>query len=235
MRCFWAKFILLACAKAGLAAEPPALMLWAWEQPVDLRFLSGRKDVGVAYLAATAFVSEAGTKVQYRGVPMLAPDGMYRMPVLRIEGKGIPQDVRPLVNLCERLIRDGRSEALQIDFDVPMKLRPFYRRLVQDLRRVFGSRLYLSMTVLAGWCEKPWFEAMPVDEHVVMLFRMGKAGVSVLSRVERERGFAAKSCRGSFGYSTDERLAPRLTVRRRYWFSPRPWSPLLFASLSRSF
>jgi hypothetical protein len=233
VRWFWAKSILLACASSAFAVEPPPLMLWAWEQSADLRFLDGRKDVGVAYLAATAFVRDEGVKVQYRGVPMLAPAGMFRMPVLRIEGRGIPGNRKALVDLCKRLIQDGGSGALQIDFDVSMKLRPLYEGLIQDLRRDFGTNLYLSMTVLAGWCDKPWFGKMPVNEHVVMLFRMGKAGKGLASRLEREKGFATPACRESLGYSTDERLAPRLDAKRRYWFSPKPWSPLLFASLSR--
>lgn len=233
MQWFWAKSILLACVSSGLAAEPPALMLWAWEQRADLRFLAGRTDVGVAYLAATAFISEAGVRVQYRGVPMLAPEGMFRMPVVRIEGRNMPKDRNALFNLCLRLIGDGGSGALQIDFDVPMKLRPLYEELVGDLRKTFGNKLHLSMTVLAGWCEKPWFVKMPVDEHVVMLFRMGKAGRDLAGRLEREKGFATPACRESLGYSTDEKLAPKLDTTRRYWFSPKPWSPLLFASLSR--
>ena len=53
MRWYWARFTLLACASAAYA-DPPPPMLWAW------RFLAGRGDVGVAYLAATAFVDKAG-------------------------------------------------------------------------------------------------------------------------------------------------------------------------------
>ena len=231
MRWSWARFTLLACASAAFA-EPPPLMLWAWEQAIDLRFLAGRGDVGVAYLAATAFVDKKGVRVRYRGAPLRAPEGMFRMPVLRIEGRGVPQDRTPLVQVCERLIRDGKAEALQIDFDVPVALRPLYKDLISELRKRYGTRLYLSMTVLAGWCESPWFERMPVDEHVVMLFRMGRSGKKVVRKLEQERRFFAPACQQSLGYSTDEGLVPRLASTRRYWFSPKPWSALLFASLS---
>ena len=71
---YWARFTLLACASAAYA-EPP-LMLWAWEQAIDLRFLAWRGDVGVAYLAATAFVDKTGVRVRSRSVPMRAPEWM---------------------------------------------------------------------------------------------------------------------------------------------------------------
>lgn len=232
MRWFWARFILLACGSSALA-EPPPLMLWAWEQAIDLRFLAGRSDVGVAYLAATAFVDKAGVRVKYRGVPMRAPEGMYRMPVLRIEGREVIRDRTPLIELCERLIRDSKAEALQIDFDVPVVLRPLYRGLIEELRKRHGAKLYLSMTVLAEWCDLPWFAGMPVDEHVVMLFRMGKSGKDVVRKIEQERRLPSPACQESLGYSIDERLVPRLASKRRYWFSPKPWSAISFASLSQ--
>lgn len=106
MRWFWARFILLACGSAAFA-EPPPLMLWAWEQAIDLRFLAGRSDVGVAYLAATAFVDKAGVRVQYRGVPMRAPEGMYRMPVLRIEGREGIGDKTPSVFRSAKIGGEG--------------------------------------------------------------------------------------------------------------------------------
>lgn len=232
MRSYWAKFILLAFASANLRAEPPSLMLWAWEQPVDLRFLAGRTGIGVAYLSATAFLDDRGVRVRYRGVPMRAPEGMYQMPVLRIEGRVVPKDLHLLSQLCDRLIRDGGSNSLQIDFDASLSLRDLYKNLVTDLRRRHGESLFLSMTVLAGWCDQPWFAALPVDERVVMLFRMGPAGKAVAQQLRRDRKFQSKACQGSLGYSLDETLAPQLTSTRRYWFSPKPWSSISVDSLS---
>lgn len=232
MQSTWAILIPLA-ASLSLATEPPPLMLWAWEQPIDLRFLAGRTDVGVAYLAATAFLQTSGVKVRYRAVSLNLPQRIHRVPVLRVEARGIPPSIEPLLQLCDRLISDSRSKALQIDFDAPARLRPTYSNLIRALRQRHGNKVHLSMTLLAGWCENPWFQDLPIDEHVVMLFRLGKSGPGVLDRVRQNSGFALPACREAIGYSTDERLAFQLKSKRTYWFSPSPWSQQSFASLPR--
>lgn len=208
-------------------------MLWAWEQPVDLGFLAGRKDVGVAYLAATAFLDRRGVRARYRTAALAMPQGLYRMPVLRIEGGEGPPDATGLIQICERLIRDGGGTALQIDFDAPRALRPMYGRLLGDLRKTHGGKLFLSMTVLAGWCDEAWFSDFPVDEFVPMLFGMGPAGRGVVRRLEEKGGLVSAACRGSLGYSIDEKLAPRLSSKRRYLFSTAPWSAASFHRHSR--
>ncbi|WP_031495352.1 hypothetical protein [Bryobacter aggregatus] len=205
MRLFWASCIL---ASLAAAAEPPPWMLWAWEQPMDFSFLAERKDVGVAYLAATAFVDARGVKIRYRSAALTIPKSVYQMPVLRIEGREKPQDSTTLLRACNRLIRDGGGK-LQINFDAPPALRPIYGELITALKRIHGAKLFLSMTVLAGWCEQAWFASLPADERVPMLFRMGPAGRSVVRRLEQHRKFSSPACQRSLGYSIDEDLAPR--------------------------
>ena len=224
--------LFLALLIAAQAEAPPRFMLWAWEQPLDLRFLTGKTDLGVAYLAATAFVDARGIKVRYRAAPLRIPPGMFRMPVLRIEARGVPASHAELVELCERLIADGRSEALQIDFDAPAQFRPMYDSLLRQIRKAHGKNLFLSMTVLAGWCDQPWFTKLPIDEHVVMLFRMGLAGKAIANRLRQSGGFLTPACQSSLGYSTDDTLAPRLPSKRRYGFSPKPWSEVSISLLS---
>lgn len=198
---------------------------------MDLRFLEGKAGTGIAYLAATAYVDQKGTRVRYRGAPLKMPRGIYRMPVLRIEARSEPSSLEPLLDACKRLIADGGTNSLQIDFDLPASLRPTYTKLLEQLRRTHGAELYLSITLLAGWCEKPWFQSLPVSEHVVMLFRLGKSGTGVRDRAEQNRGFALPACKQAVGYSTDERPGLTLDLRRTYWFTPTPWSAQSYNSL----
>ena len=62
----------------------PRTVLWAWERPEDLRFLSGRH-VGVAFLAVTVRLSGGTTRVDRRRQPLLVHSATPIMAVVRVE------------------------------------------------------------------------------------------------------------------------------------------------------
>ena len=59
-------------------------MIWAWEEPEDLRGIDPRR-VGVAFLTERVFLGRVA-KVIPRRQRILAPDGVYAVAVVRLEG-----------------------------------------------------------------------------------------------------------------------------------------------------
>jgi hypothetical protein len=70
-------------APGHLAAAAPPMMIWAWEEPEDLRSVDVRR-VGVAFLAERVFLGR-DVKVAARRQRILAPDGVYAVAVVRVE------------------------------------------------------------------------------------------------------------------------------------------------------
>jgi hypothetical protein len=59
------------------------MMIWAWEEPEDLRSVDVRR-VGVAFLAERVFLGR-DAKLAPRRQRILAPDGVYAVAVVRVE------------------------------------------------------------------------------------------------------------------------------------------------------
>lgn len=208
----------------------PATVLWAWERPEDLRFLDPRQ-AGVAYLAGTVTLRAGGVEVRPRLQPLHLPPGTKLLAVVRLESS---RTEPPELSIEQRrqtaeaiLHLTGRDGVLgtQIDFDAAVSERDFYRALLRELRDRLPKGRMLTMTALASWClEDDWIGALPVDEAVPMLFRMGADDGEVRARLRRGEDFRERLCRGSFGISTDE-ARPRLRYGRRiYVFHPRSWT-----------
>lgn len=214
-------------------AQLPRTMLWAWEQPQDLRAIDPRT-TGVAYLALTLRLDgERITRVP-RQQPLRVPAGTRLVAVARIEGAAPSfSSIDELTRQLCALARPG-VEAIQLDYDAPRSARPFYRALVIHLRRALPGSVGLSMTALASWCvNDPWLKDLPVDEIVPMAFRMGADDEVVRRSLETRGDFACTECRGAIGLVTDE-PAPRLKGPRRvYWFQPGPWTPAALAAARR--
>lgn len=131
--------------------------------------------------------------------------------------------------------------AVQIDFDAPASVHPFYAALLQDVRHKLPAPFPLSITALASWCiGDRWLSQLPpgtIDEAVPMLFRMGTASADVKKFLNSGTEFPVSACRSSLGLSTDEPLlnrvltsksaTPPLTTqsKRLYVFAPRSWTP----------
>ncbi len=206
----------------------PRVMLWAWEHPEDLSFLDCA-DSGVAFLAETIVLDGDRLRVRPRLQPLRVPEACVVVPVVRLEaGHGVPamKLIPMIVGRIERLVSHPGITAVQIDFDVLVSQRAFYRRLLGLLRKRLPARVRLTMTALASWCiYDTWIRGLPVDEAVPMVFRMGPDGERVRRYLGSGRDFRLDVCRSNIGVATDEELPPLARDRTVYVFHPRSWSP----------
>jgi hypothetical protein len=207
----------------------PKTMLWAWERPTDISFVTSEV-VGVAYLAGTVTLTDHSFMARPRMQPLAFSPESVVMAVVRIEsdrsrgrlpsGDALSQLAVEILGLVDR----PRVAALQIDFDAAVGERGFYSALLGELRSRMPDDWPLSITALASWCMgDPWIRHLPIDEAVPMLFRMGPDRREVRARLEAGQDFTLKVCRHSVGISTDE-WDPAMSHRRRYIFDPGGWT-----------
>lgn len=211
----------------------PALMLWAWERPVDLRQLG--PDAGVAFLAQTITVSPDAFVPSPRRQPLLVNPGTPLIAVTRIEAPGqVPSSARRIDEMARAIATTSSlpgTLAIQIDFDATRSQREMYRRLLFAVRAALPHGMPLSMTALASWCtDDDWLDDLPIDEAVPMLFRMGPAEGSMRSVFARR--LHAPACRGVVGTSLDE-APPQGVANRTYVFNPEPWTEAAIAAARR--
>ena len=209
-------------------SEFPKIILWAWERPEDLRFIS-TDEVGVAFLARTIYLRNDKVIVRPRLQPLNVLPETKLIAVARIESNRSAQlsltGRAQTVTAIAELARNERVAAIQIDFDARSSEREFYRDLINDLRRELPPRVKLSITALASWCMGDnWLTGLPIDEAVPMLFRMGVDRPNILARLEAGADFSNAIARHSLGLSTDEPLDRLPAGRRVYVFNPRSWS-----------
>jgi hypothetical protein len=236
-------FLLVALMVSGLAVSPsgtsagrpdeqrglPRLMLWAWERPTDLRDLDAR--AGVAFLSQTLSVRHSAVAVEPRRNPLRVSPHTELVAVTRIETDAAGASrlsesaVDSMAGAIARTLSLPRVRGVQIDFDAAESERPFYRSLVQSVRRAIGPAVPLSITALASWCAQDrWMDGLPIDEAVPMLFRMGPIN-EPYSEIARSPRRAAAECRGALGTSLDEPLHVRADGRRVYVFNAAAWTP----------
>ncbi len=209
----------------------PDLMLWAWRRPEDLRFVDP-VGIGVAALVGTATLDASGVRMARRLNPLRLPDGVSFLPVVRIEidfreGPEFNQFLADtLADAMYRLVAiHGEVRRLQLDFDAPLSVRPFYRKLLAALRKRVGDETFLSITALASWCsEKGWLEDLPVDEIVPMAFGMGRGAEVVFDRLAQSASIPSPACRGALGLTTGQLVRIPSGFRRVYLFSPDAWT-----------
>ncbi|HLY39539.1 MAG TPA: hypothetical protein VKU61_15950 [Candidatus Binatia bacterium] len=205
----------------------PDLVLWAWERPEDLRFLDPDR-VGVAMLAKTIRVGDRAVVVRPQLNAVRVPPGTAIVAVARIEitTSDPPAAVHDRVATeIAALAAIPGVRAVQIDCDVRLSQRAWYRAVMRAIRERLPWNMPLSMTGLASWCLSDfWLGDVPVDEIVPMLFRMGPEGEAIRHSLEQGRDFVTDACRLSIGISTDEPGIARPSRRRLYVFNPRPWT-----------
>ncbi|HEX4195346.1 MAG TPA: hypothetical protein VHY80_19725 [Stellaceae bacterium] len=218
----------------------PALMLWSWDRVDDLRFIDPA-DTGVAYLAGAIRLSTDGIAVVPRRNPLLLPPGTATLAVIHIT---LDRAAPPVLDdtTRDRLIaaiiglRPPGSAALQIDFEVTQSQQSFLAATIQALRQKLPETK-LSMTALSSWClNESWIDALPVDEVVPMLFRLGPDRPRVAAHFTAGGDFRSPRCHNSFGIATDEArragfAAPRLTGRRAYVFAPKRWTAATYTTI----
>jgi hypothetical protein len=219
----------------------PATVLWAWEEPEDLRTVDPAK-VGVAYLARTLLLGDAfHPAILPRHQPLAVPPAMAVMAVVRIETRPGFRDTPALrLQTAAALANVSRRpglRALQVDFDATRSERDFYSGVLRTLRPQMPSGMPLSITALVSWCsdepgsnpQQNWLASLPIDEAVPMFFRLGghtkpyddKTWIPVRQPL----------CRSSLGLSTDESWPQIPTPARVYLFAPGPWQSTQLAAL----
>src|SRR5262249_2668009 len=135
----------------------PKIVLWAWERPEMLDFIDN-SDVGVAFLARTIYLRGGDVIVRPRLQPLSFPDGTALMAVARIESDRAASpaltadQLDKTASMIAALAQIPKVKAVQIDFDAAESERPFYRKLLLDLRRRLPGSTALSITALASWC-----------------------------------------------------------------------------------
>lgn len=216
--------LLFVSALAALAtrSEAPPVIPWAWERREDLRFIGA--DQTVAWYAGILTLDGDAVTVEPRRNPLRLPPKTHRIATIRIETKRAALSARQrqeTVAEIRRLFRN--AEELQIDFDATRSQRAFYRQLLIDLKREIPARL--TITALASWCfDDRWMAALPIDEAIPMLFRMGGDEHAIRARLARGEEFADPLCRTGAGISLDESPPPFPTGRRVWVFNPEPWT-----------
>jgi hypothetical protein len=212
----------------------PRIILWAWERPEDLEFLNPQQ-FGIAFLAQTLTIKAGDVLFSPRHQPLKVPPGARLIAVTRIESQKITRQPTELNDdvrrkLAERIRKTldlSNVSAIQVDFDVALAERSFYRRLLEDLRRELPDNVPLSMTALASFCiGDRWLSDLPVDEAVPMVFRMGTDSEPIKNLLTSGGDFRADLCRRSYGVALDEPVKTNFAKQRRvYVFNARSWTP----------
>jgi len=233
----WRILTALACLSATLAlmgdaiaarrlpaviAETPRMILWAWEEPEDLRGLDPQR-AGVAFLAERIFLGSS-VQVLPRRQRLRVPDGIWAEAVVRIEAGSSFRDSDALRKQTANALLQAASlphiRSLQVDFDATQSQQAFYAEVLRRVRKKLPPTTGLSMTALVSWCsvEGGWMSGLPVSEAVPMYFRLGKH-VGWWSIRE-------PLCSRSLGISTDEPwTAPDIQSGKTiYIFAPKPWT-----------
>jgi 3-hydroxyacyl-CoA dehydrogenase len=142
-----------------LNGEMPNKILWAWERAEDLRFIDTKK-IGVAFLAQTLLLNTDEVMFRPRRQPLKVSPETYLIAVTRIETTK-HKNQRPqlsdeqknkLVALIKKTLELPDVKAVQIDFDVVVSERNFYRRLISELKKELPENTPLTITALASWC-----------------------------------------------------------------------------------
>lgn len=227
-------------SRQRLAILPPVI-LWAWERPESFPTLDPEK-FGVAFLAQTLVLSEDDVRIEPRRQALEVPPGTKLVAVTRIEarkkagGRIALSDVQKerLVTFILRTLELPGVIAVQIDYDVVVSEREFYRKLLVDLRQKLPEHVPLSMTALASFClGDRWLDGLPVDEAIPMIFRMGADEREIKRHFENGGDVREPLCRTSYGISLDEPFKMQFDYTRRiYVFSDRAWNEADLAAVA---
>lgn len=212
-------------------AHAPAIMLWGWEKPEDLRALSTDR-AGVAFLAQRVFLNDSVHAIP-RHQPIRVPDGIYALAVTRIEIRpGFRDTEATRAQTAATIIQTAtlaHIDGLQVDFDATPAQRAFYTDVLQRVRAATPASMSLTMTALVSWCAESdgWLHTLPVDQAIPMHFRLG-AHIGYFATRE-------PLCAASIGLSTDEPQAyPSTRPRQVYLFSPKPWTEAELGQINRN-
>ncbi|HEY9791642.1 MAG TPA: hypothetical protein V6D22_14660 [Candidatus Obscuribacterales bacterium] len=205
---------------AGVSGDQPHLpprVLWAWQRSEDLSYINPR-DFGVAYLACHAVLTEDSVLEHWRDQPLHVPPDTVLSPVLRIDTSRnhaanlSEEQLWKLAKIVGRISALPRTAQVQIDFDAVETERPFYRRLLELVKKE-NPQIRLSITALASWCIfDNWIKDLPVAETVPMLFSLGTERAKVLLYFRTCGDFLVTGCCKSLGLSLEDEEVNKLMI-----------------------
>jgi len=203
-------------------------MIWAWERPENLQFIDS-SHTGVAYLAGTLFLSGDLARYRPRMQPLSVPAGTYVLPVVRIE---TDRYALPILSMQQRqesasiLLKAVGENGLQVDFDATVSQQDFYGALLGQVRSGMSAGKILSVTTLASRCwGQRWAAHLPVDELVVMSFRLGPQAAYFKKRLAEGQPDNWIGPKLSLGISLDEPISFVANASKRvYLFKPALWN-----------
>jgi len=206
----------------------PAIVLWAWERPEDLSWLP--PGYGVAYLAATIFVSESGITTRPRRAPLRLPRDRFIEAVVRIEaGDTRPESIAASATdeLAALIVAFGarpRVSGVMVDFEALNSQRLLWTALLVGTAARLPTSIPLSATTLAWRCRPDQDISVPEGTLVVpMLFRMGADGPAIRRSAQLSGRLSNTACAHALGVSLDEPMVLAAVPHHLYVFSPVPW------------
>lgn len=213
-------------------ATMPRTVLWAWEEPEDLRTADPHR-LGVAFLAERVFIGNQVNLIPRRQ-PILVPPGIWAEAVVRLEATpAFHDDLTNRTATAGAILNAARLpgiRALQIDFDAKPSQYAFYADVLRQVRTGLPQDERLEITALVSWCaqREGWIHSLSIDTAIPMDFRLGRhAGIWAV----RE-----PLCAGAIGVSTDEPAnipAQILPNRITYVFAPHPFTGEQLALLNQ--
>lgn len=217
----------------------PQVILWAWERPENLEFIESNK-IAVAFLAQTIELNGNVVKLIPRRQPLKVSTETKLIAVTRIETDKkadlSDQQKSEILRLVLKTLELKNVSSIQIDFDVTVSEREFYRQLLVDLRNQLPSNVGLTMTALASWCASDnWLKGLPVDEAIPMLFDMGADDKTIRDFLASGEDFNEPLCRNSYGISINQPLKIKFKPNRKFYLftsSPLGWKKSDLENLS---
>lgn len=221
-----------ACQKSQTNVSPQ-IILWAWERPENLEFIDSNK-IAVAFLAQTIELSGDEVKLIPRRQPLNVTPKTRLIAVTRIETDKKGEKItfsdlqrQEILRLLLATLELKNVSAIQIDFDVIVSEREFYRKLLQELRPKLPKNIVLSITALASWCVADnWIKDLPVDEAVPMAFDMGADDKTIRDFLATGEDWREPLCRNSYGISVNEPLKIKFKPNRKFYLftsNPMGW------------
>jgi Protein of unknown function (DUF3142) len=219
-------------AGAHFPGAMPRIVLWAWEEPEDLRSADPQR-LGVAFLAERVFIGDR-VRALPRRQPILVPQCIWAEAVVRLEASdSFHDEAATRIETVDAILTAAHLpgiRAVQIDFDATPAQRPFYAEVLRQVRAGLPTGERLEMTALVSWCSQRegWLRALPVDAAIPMEFRLG--------RHVGNWGVREPLCAGAIGVSTDEpssRPTELIPNQITYVFAPRPFTAEQLALLNQ--
>jgi len=135
----------------------PRLVLWAWEEPEDLRWIDPH-EVGVAFFAGSIRIGDEGVAFTPRLRALQVPSGTRMIAVVRVVGTSSRAPVERTAVAIADTARLPHVRAVQIDFDALASQREFYAALVKAVHAKLPPNMPLLITALLSWCvgDRTW-------------------------------------------------------------------------------